>query len=71
MVPRSVANENVGTVGPLLPNLDARLVVAERDDGEALEDAAPGEPGEIWLRGPTVMKARRDIVRDANYNLTN
>jgi len=39
-----------GSVGVLLPNLEARLV---GDDGV---DAKPGEPGELWLRGPTVMK---------------
>ena len=39
-----------GAAGVLLPNLEARLV---GDDGI---DAKPGEPGELWLRGPTVMK---------------
>ena len=42
----------------LLPNLEARLI---RDDtnstnGKAVEDANPGDPGELWIRGPTVMK---------------
>lgn len=39
-----------GTIGPLLPNLEARLV---RDDGT---DAPEGERGELWLRGPSIMK---------------
>lgn len=39
-----------GTIGPILPNLEARLV---RDDGT---DAPLGEKGELWLRGPTIMK---------------
>ncbi|KAI0036169.1 AMP binding protein [Vararia minispora EC-137] len=56
IVPRAVANERIGTVGLLLPNLEARLVIAEREDGEALEDATEGKPGELWVRGPTVMK---------------
>ncbi|KAI0315007.1 AMP binding protein [Amylostereum chailletii] len=56
LVPRADARRKVGTIGPLLPNLEARLVIAEREDGEALEDAAPGTPGEIWVRGPSVMK---------------
>ncbi|CAG8703184.1 14115_t:CDS:2, partial [Acaulospora colombiana] len=39
-----------GTVGPLLPNIEARLV---QDDGE---DAPEGGRGELWLRGPSIMK---------------
>ncbi|EKM59122.1 uncharacterized protein PHACADRAFT_205298 [Phanerochaete carnosa HHB-10118-sp] len=39
-----------GSIGTLLPNLEARLVV------EDVREAAPGEPGELWLRGPTIMK---------------
>ncbi|KAI0783024.1 AMP binding protein [Abortiporus biennis] len=41
-----------GSVGRLLPNLEARLVV----DGENSIDADDGKPGELWIRGPTVMK---------------
>jgi acyl-CoA synthetase (AMP-forming)/AMP-acid ligase II len=40
-----------GCVGPLIPNTEARLV-----DPETREDGAEGEPGEIWVRGPQVMK---------------
>ncbi|KZP27521.1 AMP binding protein [Athelia psychrophila] len=42
----------VGTIGVLLPNLEARLV------DEADVDVAPGPDaaGELWLRGPSVMK---------------
>lgn len=36
----------------MLPNLEARLVV----DEEGRVDAEEGQPGELWLRGPTVMK---------------
>ncbi|KAI0262550.1 hypothetical protein BC834DRAFT_828774 [Gloeopeniophorella convolvens] len=43
----------VGSIGALLPNLEARLVAS--DDGEII-DAARGQPGELWVRGPTVMK---------------
>ena len=39
-----------GSAGVLVPNLEARLI---GNDGV---DAKPGEPGELWLRGPTVMK---------------
>ena len=39
-----------GTIGTLLPSTDARLV-----DAETGRDAADGQPGEIWVRGPQVM----------------
>lgn len=42
----------VGWVGSLLPNLEARLVV---DD---VEDVNEGQPGELWIRGPSIMKVR-------------
>ncbi|KAJ7594131.1 AMP binding protein [Mycena floridula] len=41
-----------GSIGLLVANLEARVVVD--DDGKI--DAAEGEPGELWLRGPTIMK---------------
>ena len=40
-----------GTVGFALPNTECRLV-----DPATGEDAAPGERGELWVRGPQVMK---------------
>jgi hypothetical protein len=50
----------IGSTGVLLPNLEARLV---RDDTSSVdgrnaedEDVKPGEPGELWIRGPSVMK---------------
>ena len=39
-----------GFIGRLIPNIQARLVL---DDGT---DAAVGEPGEVWVKGPNVMK---------------
>jgi acyl-CoA synthetase (AMP-forming)/AMP-acid ligase II len=39
-----------GSIGPLVPNTEARLVDPETD-----EDVPEGEEGEIWLRGPQVM----------------
>lgn len=48
-----------GSVGYLLPNLEARIV-NEPDDASVHQhndwDAAPGAPGELWIRGPSVMK---------------
>jgi acyl-CoA synthetase (AMP-forming)/AMP-acid ligase II len=40
-----------GSVGPLIPNTEARLV-----DPETGEDVGEGEEGEIWVRGPQVMR---------------
>lgn len=50
ILPEEDAERKLGSVGLLLPNLEARLVV---EDGQ---DAKEGEPGELWLRGPTIMK---------------
>jgi hypothetical protein len=48
----------VGSIGVLLPNLEARLVRDDTNsaDGKNAEDVKPGEPGELWIRGPSVMK---------------
>ncbi|KAJ7269564.1 AMP binding protein [Mycena rebaudengoi] len=46
------ADRKCGSIGELLPNLEARLVV----DADGDVDAEEGQPGELWLRGKTVMK---------------
>ena len=58
IMPRDVAGttNKIGSVGLLIPNLEARLVTAEGPDDEGTEDAKLGEPGEVWVRGPSVMK---------------
>jgi fatty-acyl-CoA synthase len=43
-----------GSVGLVIHNLEAKLV---RGDGA---EAAPGEPGELWLRGPVVCAGYLD-----------
>jgi acyl-CoA synthetase (AMP-forming)/AMP-acid ligase II len=40
-----------GSVGALIPNTEARLV-----DPETGEDVPEGDEGEIWIRGPQVMR---------------
>ncbi len=40
-----------GSVGPLLPSTEARLV-----DPESGDDVAEGEEGELWIRGPQMMR---------------
>jgi len=51
---------NIGSVGRLVPNMEARLV---DDDGK---DMPQGEnsAGELWLRGPNVMKVWAGILED-------
>jgi acyl-CoA synthetase (AMP-forming)/AMP-acid ligase II len=51
MNPEDVPNQPAGSVGLLHPNSECRLV-----DPATLEDVATGERGEIWVRGPQVMK---------------
>jgi len=56
-----------GTIGPCLPNMECRIV-----DPETGEDAEEGERGELWMRGPNIMKGylnneeatRETIVED-------
>jgi len=40
-----------GSIGQAIPNTECRLV-----DPESGSDVAEGEPGELWMRGPQVMK---------------
>jgi long-chain acyl-CoA synthetase len=47
---RPEAPRSDGTVGTPIPGVEIRIV-----DGEG-RDAPAGSPGELWLRGPTVMK---------------
>ncbi|KAG6884240.1 hypothetical protein C0993_000185 [Termitomyces sp. T159_Od127] len=51
-LPAPDGNRKVGSIGILLPNLEARLV----DDGDGDVETKEGEPGELWIRGPIVMK---------------
>jgi acyl-CoA synthetase (AMP-forming)/AMP-acid ligase II len=44
------AEPDIATVGPLLPNMEARIV-----DAATGAELAPGERGELWCRGPNVM----------------
>ncbi|KAJ3076858.1 hypothetical protein HDU98_011719 [Podochytrium sp. JEL0797] len=51
LMPRSLALKNPKSIGPLFPNIQARLV-----DPETGTDAPLGSEGELWIRGPNVMK---------------
>ncbi|GAB3310919.1 AMP-binding protein [Epidermidibacterium keratini] len=45
-----VAQTPAGSVGYAVPNVECRLV-----DPDSGNDVGPGEPGELWVRGPNVM----------------
>ena len=68
-VPLDPGAERPGTIGPALPNTDCRIV-----DPETGEDAPKGERGELWIRGPQVMKgyfnneeATRETIDDDGW----
>ncbi len=48
---RVPGHDKPGSIGPLLPNTEARIVNLATGD-----DLGPGEQGEVWIRGPQVMK---------------
>lgn len=51
-----------GSIGPPVPNTECRVV-----DPTTCRDVPPGQDGEIWIRGPQVMKGyfkRPDETRD-------
>jgi 4-coumarate--CoA ligase len=53
--PLEYYESKAGTVGILFPNLECRIV---KEDGD---DAQDGEPGEVWIRGPSIMKVLLSI----------
>jgi acyl-CoA synthetase (AMP-forming)/AMP-acid ligase II len=50
-VPEDLAGQMPGTIGPAIPNTECRIV-----DAATGEDLPHGEPGELLIRGPQVMK---------------
>ncbi|MEU3605153.1 AMP-binding protein [Streptomyces sp. NPDC035033] len=52
VTPLAVADPPPGTVGKLLPSTEMRILSLD----DPSKDAAPGEEGEIAIRGPQVMK---------------
>jgi acyl-CoA synthetase (AMP-forming)/AMP-acid ligase II len=51
LVPPFTAVKKPGSIGPPVPGTECRLV-----DPDTGEDALPGERGELWIRGPQVMR---------------
>lgn len=54
-----------GSIGYLLPNTEARLV---NDSNEDLTD--DGQPGELWLRGPQIMRGYWNNEQATQESLT-
>jgi long-chain acyl-CoA synthetase len=54
-------NRRVGTVGQALPGTELRVVT---EDGE---DAAPGDPGEVWIRSAATARRYRGEVTDDTF----
>ena len=54
-VPDDLAGQMPGSIGPPVPNTECRIV-----DVLTGEDAPAGEPGELCIRGPQVMKGYLD-----------
>ncbi|MGW0117599.1 4-coumarate--CoA ligase family protein [Streptomyces sp. NPDC003327] len=52
VTPLDAANPPPGTVGKLLPSTEMRILSLD----DPSKDAAPGEEGEVAIRGPQVMK---------------
>ncbi|MER5889485.1 AMP-binding protein [Streptomyces sp. NPDC001941] len=50
-IPADRTDLDRGSIGVLMPNMEARVV-----DPVTGEDAAPGGRGELWCRGPNVMR---------------
>jgi acyl-CoA synthetase (AMP-forming)/AMP-acid ligase II len=50
-VPDDLAGQMPGSIGPAVPNTECRIV-----DVLTGEDAPTGEPGELCIRGPQIMK---------------
>lgn len=60
MVPERARNRP-GSIGLLVPNMEARIVDLETDD-----DVPPGAPGELLLRGPNVTSGYRGHAAPAS-----
>ncbi|SPO48570.1 related to 4-coumarate-CoA ligase [Moesziomyces antarcticus] len=64
--PKELPNSK-GAAGRIAPGVEVRLVSEEGHD-VGQEQGREGNPGEVWLRGPTIMKGyldNEDATRDA------
>ncbi|KAK0498257.1 AMP binding protein [Armillaria luteobubalina] len=63
LLPMADAATKTGSIGVLLSNLEARLV----DEGV---DAEEGKPGELWIKGPTIMKGYLNNEAATKHTIT-
>jgi acyl-CoA synthetase (AMP-forming)/AMP-acid ligase II len=69
MIPDEPGRDRPGSIGFLIPNTEAKFV-----DVSSGNDLGAGERGELWIRGPQVMKgylnneeATRDTIDDEDW----
>ncbi len=62
LLPMADAANKTGSIGVLLSNLEARLV----DEGVDTEE---GKPGELWIKGPTIMKVRCYLISFVDFHV--
>ena len=58
--------DRAGKIGPLMPNTEGRIV-----DPETGADLGPGQAGEVWIRGPQVMKGYLNNPAATAHTVTN
>lgn len=62
-VPFDAAEYEIGSIGPLVPSTECKVV-----DVVTGQELGPGQDGELWIRGPQVMKGylnNEQATRDA------
>ncbi|CEH15048.1 Acyl-CoA synthetase [Ceraceosorus bombacis] len=69
LIPTKDYHKYKGSAGRLLAGVEARLVTEEGKD-VAHEQGTEGVPGELWLRGPTIMKDRvKELIKYKGFQV--
>jgi 4-coumarate--CoA ligase len=55
LIPAERPEIDKSSIGPLVPNTEARVVDPETGADVEVPDSGASEPGELWVRGPQVM----------------
>ena len=66
ILPPEYSLKKAGSIGVLLPNLEARLVLDEGIDGVVDVKPGSGDSGELWIRGPNVMKVSKSHLESSD-----